>query len=455
VRLRSLSVKLTLAFLLVGLTGAVLVALLVRNLTQTAFDQFVVDRDQQALANTLEQFFVLRGGWDGVDTLIDNISRRPGPGNDPRRDPRRLMDRFTLVDKNGVVLLSGVPERVGTLFPQADLNTALALKVNNETIGWLSRDAGNRTLAISGPEGIFLERVNSAIVLSALAAVALALILGGLLAYTLTRSMRELREAVDEIARGRLGAQVKVRSNDELGDLAASFNRMSADLARATEARRQMTADVAHDLRTPLSVLSGYAEALSDGKLSGTPEIYSVLYQETQYLRRLVDDLRLLSLADAGELLLNLQPVLVRPLLEQAAVRHSLAVGANRVSLTVEAGEPLPPVIADPERLSQILDNLIANALRYTPTGGGIQLAAGEVPGFVQIQVRDTGSGIDPQDLPYIFDRLYRSDKSRHSNGESGLGLAITKSLVEAMHGEIVVDSQMGVGTTFTLRLPG
>jgi signal transduction histidine kinase len=303
------------------------------------------------------------------------------------------------------------------------------------------------------PEGRFLRTVTLASLFSALVAVALALALGGLLAVTLTRSLRELTEATIEIARGKLGRQVKVRSNDELGDLAASFNQMSHDLARATHARRQMTADIAHDLRSPLSVLSGYAEALSDGKLPGTPEIYGILHQETRRLSRMVDDLRTLSLADGGDLPLVRQAISPQVILERAAARHAVAAAQKEIRLDVDAAPGLPALTVDVERMAQVFDNLILNAFRYTPPNGKVSLRASRAAGKTCLQVQDTGSGIAPEDLPHLFDRFYRGDKSRQASGETGLGLAIAKSIVEAHGGTIAVESASGAGAIFTITI--
>jgi signal transduction histidine kinase len=214
-----------------------------------------------------------------------------------------------------------------------------------------------------------------------------------------------------------------------------------------------MTADVAHDLRSPISVISGYAEALSEGKLPGTPETYSILYQETRHLSRLVDDLRVLSLADAGELPLLRQVVDLQELVKRVAARHAVAAQQNNLSLRVEIEEGLPSVSLDVERMAQVLDNLILNAFRYTPPGGEIVLAAKKDNGKVQLQVRDNGAGIASDDLPFIFERFYRGDKSRQQNGESGLGLAIAKSIVIAHGGSITAVSAPNQGATFTITL--
>jgi two-component system sensor histidine kinase BaeS len=422
--------------------------------TQTAFTQFIQNRDQQFVANSLVQYYLTNGSWAGVtEDFIAIVNATPLP-QDARRDFRRELGRYTLVGQDHTVAFSVDPNRIGQPVSNQDLDRAIPLLVNNTTVGWLFTAPLPRDLTPNSPEGLFIRSVDRASMISALVAVTLALTLGGLLAFTMTRSLRELTEATVEIAKGKLGLQVKVRSKDEIGELATSFNQMSLGLARATQARRQMTADIAHDLRTPLSVIAGYAEALGDGKLPGTPEIYGILHQETQYLSRLVEDLRTLSLADAGELPLTLQIAQPRSILDQVAARYAVAAEGNGVSLRVEKGQELPNVNIDVERIAQVFDNLVTNALRHTPEGGEIVLAARAEDGTVQLQVRDNGSGVAPEDLPYLFDRFYRGDKSRQASGESGLGLAIAKSIIEAHGGTISVESVLGQGAAFTILLP-
>ena len=256
------------------------------------------------------------------------------------------------------------------------------------------------------------------------------------------------------MAAGELGIQVPVRTNDEVGELADSFNQMSSDLAQATRARRQMTADIAHDLRTPLSVILGYTEALSDGKLEGAPETYEVMYKEAQHLSHLIDDLRLLSLADTGELPLNRRPVAPQDLLERTSASHQPQAASKAIDLLVDAAPSLPKINVDPERLAQVLNNLVSNALRHTPEGGQIILSAEQRDNHILLKVMDTGSGIPAEDLPYIFNRFYRGDQARRQTGESGLGLAIARSIIQAHGGTITVDSTVDVGSTFTIMLP-
>ncbi|MCS7039817.1 MAG: HAMP domain-containing histidine kinase, partial [Caldilineales bacterium] len=309
--------------------------------------------------------------------------------------------------------------------------------------------------AAATPESVFLQRFRQAIVLGAAGAILAALVLGAVLARGIVRPIRQLTAATAAVAQGQLGHQVDVQADDEIGELAAAFNRMSADLARASHLRRQMTADIAHDLRTPLTVLLGYTEALAEGKLKGNPQIFAVMHSEAQHLQRLVEDLRILSLADAGELRIERQPVSPRDLLERALAVHQAAATEAGLTMHLEADAALPTIHVDPERMMQVLNNLVTNAIRFTPAGGRITLAAAADTDRVYLRVSDTGVGIPAADLPYVFERFYRGDKARHTaTGESGLGLAIARSLVEAHGGTIAVASEEGKGTTFTITLP-
>jgi len=276
------------------------------------------------------------------------------------------------------------------------------------------------------------------------------------------------------MARGKLDQRVTVRSRDEIGELATSFNQMSADLGHASQLRKQMTADLAHDLRTPLSILLGYTEGLQDGRLNGSSTLYTIMHGEVQHLQRLVEDLRVLSLADAGELPLSRRAVDPSALLERTGLAYIDTAELQGITLRVEAGEAQPSITVDTDRMTQVLNNLVSNALRYTPEGGAITLRARtedrglrtEPAGSqasilspqssVLITVEDTGSGIEAEDLPFIFDRFYRADQSRQrvDSNASGLGLAIAKAIVEAHGGTLAVESRPQVGTTFTITLP-
>jgi signal transduction histidine kinase len=330
----------------------------------------------------------------------------------------------------------------------------LPVEVDGNVVGYIQfAQRPGMSEARESPEARFLAEVDRAILLSAGAATLLALILGAILASTISRPIQELTAATKVLSGGDLGHQVPVRTKDEIGELANSFNRMSADLAHSNQLRRQMTADIAHDLRTPLSVITGYSEALADGKLPGTPETFEAMHIQAQHLNRLIEDLRTLSLADAGQLSLMQRPVEPRGLLEHTALAYLPVAESRGITLVVEGGD-VPPVMVDPDRLLQVLGNLVSNALRHTGTGGRVALSAVRSNGQVLLRVQDTGPGIPTEDLPYIFDRFYRGDKSRSSDGASGLGLAIARSLVEAHGGRITVENVPGGGAQFSVSLP-
>jgi signal transduction histidine kinase len=304
-------------------------------------------------------------------------------------------------------------------------------------------------------ETLFLQRTNQALLFAILGALVVALVMGILLARTLTGPLQALTQAAHSITRGQLEQQVKVRSNDEIGQLASAFNRMSQEVARVNQLRRQMTADIAHDLRTPLTVISGYIESMRDGVFKPTPQRLSLIYSEIERLQNLVGDLRMLSLADAGELSLNPQRIPPKTLLDRAANLFQHKADQQNVVIYVNASDDLPEIYVDEARMMQILGNLISNALRYTPSEGEVTLSAELSGSTVGICVQDTGEGIAAEELPNIFDRFHRTDSSRHSeSGESGLGLAIVKALVELHGGSTSAESTPGKGTAIYLLFP-
>ncbi|MBN1538354.1 MAG: HAMP domain-containing histidine kinase [Anaerolineales bacterium] len=456
--MNSLVVKLTLAFLLVGLIGAFLVALFVNQHTQTQFNQLILDQNQQDLINNITSYYQTNNSWEGIETVFrpsfDNL--HPNPDTSPNPETygplgvRRT--QFTLVSAEGEVIFGNFRGKNEGEITATEYEQGMPIKVDDETIAWLLFNPVFDRWRPGTPEGNFLINVNRATLYSAAGAAIVALLLGGILAFTMTRSLRELTTATQVIAQGELGHQVKVRSKDEIGTLADSFNQMSTELARSNNLRRQMTADIAHDLRTPLSVILGYSEALNDGKFTGSSEIFSIIHTEATHLGHLVDDLKTLSLADAGELPLTRQEVSPLNLLKYTATAYQIQAEKHDIGIKVDAAPDLPSIYVDVERMSQVLGNLVSNALRYTPKEGEIVLSALSQDGKVKLQVTDNGSGISPESIPYIFERSFRGDTARvQQSGEAGLGLAISKSLVEAHGGVITVKSELDKGTTFTI----
>ena len=464
--MRSLTLKLTLAFLCVGVIGVVTFALLVGLRTRTEFDRYLSARDQSALVDTLRDYYAARGSWDGITRTLSSHS------------PTSYFNRgAVLANASQKVVLGNRAHPPGQRMSPADLNNSTPITVDEQLAGYVlftPRDdqpgnAPGNSPALSQDdqppdtpgaplEDDLLERVASAALTSAALTALLALLVGGHLARTLTPHHAELTTATKAMAAGHLDQRVRVHGRDEIGLLAAAFNQMSADLARASQLRQQMTADLAHDLRTPLTILRGYTEGLKEQRLRGTPVIYGVMHDEVTHLQRLVEDLRTLSLADAGELPLNRRAVDPKALLERTGLAYIVAAEQQAVVLSVDAGEGLPSIAVDTDRMTQVLNNLVSNALRHTK-GGQIVLSAQAEGSRVCLRVSDTGTGIAPEHLPFIFDRFYRADPSRQrgegaDDGASGLGLAIAKAIVEAHGGSIGVESTPKRGTTFSVCLP-
>lgn len=442
--MRSLTVKLVLGFTLVSLVGIALVAIMAAQFTGNQFRQFFENQNRDALIADLEEYYQQNGSWQGLDRVAKSQAfvQKYGWG-------------FVVVDSGGRVILQ-VPDagqQPWRFRPDVQVEKGIPIIVDGQRVGTYF-NLGIR-FDPRVPLTTQIRRLYSSLVLASVGAVIASILLGVLLARSLTRTLRELTNATQKVARGDLEQQVPVRSKDELGELAVSFNQMSSDLVKSRDLRRQMTADIAHELRTPLTVVLGHTEALSEGQLPPDPETFDIIFDETKRLNRLVDDLRTLSLSDAGELHLNQQQISPRELLDRAAAARKQEARGNEIQLQIEAAENLPEVYVDADRMTQVLVNLLDNALRYTPAGGQISLTTRSAAGGVELIVKDNGPGIPDEDLQHLFERFYRGDKSRQrEEGGSGLGLAIAKSLVESQGGQIIVESMPGEGAKFIIRLP-
>jgi two-component system sensor histidine kinase BaeS len=441
--------KLTLAFLLVSLIAIGLAAIFVWATTSTEFNKYLVDQRQEEFITIVTEYYQNHGNWAGVDAALRSQGLLP-PFTQPGSPPPAPQP-FALVDQNRVVIISSGENQVGQRIKTGVLEKGIGIEINGLVVGTVLTTGQVPTR--STIENKYLASVNQSLLVAALGGALIALLLGILLARSFTHPLRDLTTATHAMAQGNLEQQVPVRSADELGELVQAFNQMSADLARANQSRHQMTADIAHDLRNPLTVIGGYLESLQDGILKPTPERFRTMQAEVQHLQRLVNDLRTLSLADAGELTLRRQPVAPSELLARVATVYLHQAEQQKINLKVEVEPALPEISLDPERMEQVLGNLVSNALRYTPEGGEIRLSAKQVEGNLVAGVTDNGSGISPEILPHIFERSYRGDSSRSGN-ESGLGLAIAKSIVELHGGSLQVESKLGEGSQFIIEIP-
>jgi two-component system OmpR family sensor kinase len=447
-------VRISLAFdavVLLGVAAIVLASLLVSN--PGLRQRFVASElsASDGLVSQLADYYQTHGNWDGVETMLAGAQ-----GALPRGPGDRLI--LLLADGQGQIIHPGWDPQVGHPLSQAERADALPIQVpGGETVGYLRVVRAPEPRSGPPPQQFLLGLLSRSLLLVAAIGGALGILFGVLASRSLTAPLSRLAEAAQAIGARDLSRRVEVGGSDEVREVAQAFNEMAAALEGAETLRRNLLADVAHELRTPLSVLQGNLRAILDDVYALDKGEVARLYDETRLLSRLVNDLHALAQAEAGHLTLNRQPMQLAELVRSTAAAFGAAADAKGVTLNWQIPADLPPVMADPARLTQVLHNLLDNALRHTPAGGSIALRAGCDDGDVWLAVQDSGEGIAAEDLPHVFDRFYRADPARsRATGGAGLGLAIVQAIVEAHGGRVSAASQgvAGQGSTFTLRLP-
>ncbi|MCB8949914.1 MAG: HAMP domain-containing protein [Ardenticatenaceae bacterium] len=443
---RSLWFRLMGAFAVVIILMLIIVSTVVSDVTARAFSQYLSQRNETIRAV--------------LPTLVE--------------DPQTLEDAEIIVTENEIIIRRTVP-RLATPVPpefpdfpnidfeppeieeappevvlEPDLETAVTEEVISVPLLEVLMPSSPESLGLS-----FLYEVRRAAQTAVIVAGVVSLVLGTIIFWQITRPLSQMRRASQALAAGEPAVRVPVRSQDELGKVAEAFNQMASQISEQEQLRRQMVADVAHELRTPLTVMQANLEAMLDGLLEPNPDELQELNDEVHRLSRLIDDLRLLSLADSGQLSLSLQKVDVRAVTATVVARLAPLAETNGVRLVDDA--PAQPLFihADADRIQQALTNLVANGIRHTPNGGRVRVTAVHEKNIVHLSVIDSGPGIPQADLPYVFDRFWRGDKSRsrHSGG-SGLGLAIVKQIAELHQGQVSVMSPSNSGAIFTISLP-
>ncbi len=466
----SLRFRVLVALILVIVVAVGVVAFLASRATTGEFQRYV-ERGGMMRHRRFEMFlaghYMRNRSWSGAQMLVEQMGQITG-------------DRIVLADEGGRIVADSENVLVGQTVSQ-DWAGPIALIVHRGVpVGAVYADPLGP--ADDPQREAFLVAINRALLLAAVVAGLAAVLLTVGLSRRILRPVETLTAAARRMEKGDLSQRVEVQSNDEIGELARAFNAMADGLARLEELRRNVVTDVAHELRTPLSNIQGYLEALQDGVVEPERRIVDSLYEEAMLLNRLVDDLQELALAEAGQLRLERRPVAPADLVNRAMEATRAHAAADGIALQADVPEDLPLVDVDAQRIGQVLGNLLSNAMTHTPSGGEVVVAARRcpepfVPGHrtgpygtvpkdqglvegvreseVEVSVSDTGEGILPEHLPYIFERFYRADKSRsRATGGTGLGLAIAKQLVEAHGGRITIESQVGQGTTFTFTLP-
>ncbi len=460
--MRSLALKLGGALVLVALIAVAVMALLTNLNTSREFRTYVDANPAfvETVSRTMAVVYIQnRGDWTGINDILPQLLAFEG-------------DRLVVADAGGTIIGDTGGLLIGQSVGQSGLTGGHSIQTSmmgfqggvggggmpGQTIGqfFYIGQAGGALDA----EQNFLNQTNRWLWLSGGIAALLAIGLAIVLATQLIRPLRALNSGAKEIATGNLAHRVEVKSRDETGRLADSFNAMAGSLQKSEEGRKRLLADVAHELRTPLTIINGTVDAMMDGVMPFDEHQLKVIKGETVVLTRLISDLRDLSLAEAGKLKLELSTIDWADLIQRKLDQFRPLAEAKNITLAFDSMENLPPVSADWVRLEQVLANLLSNALRHTPDGGRITvtLRSSELEGkpAVTAAVADTGEGMAATQLAHIFDRFYRIEDSRtrvEGNG-AGLGLAIVKQMVTAHGGKVDVESEPGRGSTFYVTLP-
>lgn len=454
--MNSLLFRLTVAFVLIVSVIVALVILAINHSVDNSFRTYLTRnsavQNHSMLIRELENHYALTGSWQGVQ----NVSL-PGQGNQHGRGQGHNEDhgaQLLVTDNDFRIIAATSTDLIGEKLNGSLQSGTVPLTVDGQTVGYFLRQSQSNEL-IALTETTFLDEIRHALMWAAIAALIGALLLGILFAWWLIRPLYRLRMTAHQVADGQLGMQAPVGGAKEIQEVALAFNHMSTSLADSEATRKRMMSDIAHELRTPLSVMRGQLEGMMDGIVAADTQHIGTVYNQTLHLARLVADLWTLTRAEAKILPLEQSQTDISILVSNVGQEFMpLAQDAN-IRLVIEANSESPIIQVDQGRIRQVLSNLMVNALRHTPEGGHIAISTQQNGSGVSICVADTGEGLSTEDQEHIFERFFRSDRSRQSSkGGAGLGLAIARELIVLHGGDIVVDSKIGEGSRFTITLP-
>jgi len=414
----------------------------------------------QEIATSLEEYYQVNQTWQGAEALLGIsganagiMGHGRGAGSGQGMMGNMMNQRLRLANAEGRILYDSSTAQVEGSLSVEEVSNTIQLKNDGVIVGYLLPESA--MVYSAADEQFLLSRLTRAALIAGLLGAGLSLLLAFFLAYQLMRPVRALTRAAKMVEKGDFSQRVPVHGNDELAQLSTTFNNMADSLQKSQESRRAMTADIAHELRTPLAVQMAHLEALQDGIYPLTPENLEPILEQNQMLNHLVEDLRTLTLADAGQLKLDLVTTDIQSLVERVVVRFKPQAASRQVDLQMTIPPGNSSVMVDPARIEQILNNLLSNALRYTPDGGKIEIVLKADGKKLLVSVHDNGPGISKEALPYIFERFYRADRSRsRSEGGSGLGLAIALQIAALHGGKLTAGNDPQGGAIFTLSLP-
>jgi signal transduction histidine kinase len=462
----SITTRLILSFLTIIILTLVLFIVVTNRVVYNRFADLVIRSGtnfSKRVVPILEQYYQANGSWDGVENLVFDTpgNREGGFGRFRQENGNMIMpglmitaqdERFLLIDGDEIIFDTN-PDGIFINNPENLTKFGSPVIVNGKQVGTFL--VASMMGILNESQNIYLARVNRTLIWVGAIAILLVFLVAIWQSKSIIQPLREMAVASRLLAKGDYNQRVQVQRNDELGDMSKSFNLMATELAQQAALRRQLMADVAHELRTPLSVLRIDLESMEDGLMEASPENVRSLQSEVSYLSNLVDDLRMLSMADAGDLRFEKSPVELNSLVRDMVERQQFAARDRKIDLISSLLEKEIYVFGDSQRLSQVLVNLLSNAIQHTPPDNQIFITTEMSDKNAIVKVKNLGAWIPGDELERIFDRFYRLDRSRNRNqGGSGLGLSIARSLIEAHGGKIWAESEEGQSTTFTFKLP-
>lgn len=451
--------KLILSYVLISLLTAGLIYVFTYITSEQRVASLTREYQTQEMVHEVVDWFSVEQSWEGFADYFKSLHPPPAitdavPNLESLGSDDKHFKQHGLITDEGYALLRYLQYQPGDLVPKAYWVDATPVTYDGDNIAWIIQpDVVG--LSLTSEMKVFLDNILEVLLMAVVIAVFISLFMGIGLAKVTLSSVKSLHKATSAIANGDLKQQVPISGNDEITDLAQSFNKMSQQLSRADKQRRQLTADITHDLGTPLQVISGYVEMAQQDDFQLNSENIEIISDELGHIKRLLTDLSLLAETDARTLVLNLEKTEIVPLLERVIRLFKKGCNEKQISLHLHSKERLPTLELDTERMVQVLSNLISNAMRYTTEGGCIRIETECDDKNLLIKVIDDGSGIHRNDLPFLFDRFYQADRCRNDmSGKMGLGLSISKGLIEMQHGRIYAESDGVQGSCFVLTFP-
>ncbi|WP_413282411.1 sensor histidine kinase [Vibrio sp. MA40-2] len=450
----SIRYKLMGTYLLISVITALTIYLLTYYTSEQRVAKLTLEYQVTEMVREIRRWYATEESWDGFEIYFKAL--HPPKNTNHNQDNVRTQPtkKAGIVTAQGTALLEYKSFQIGDVIPQAFLARAQAVKYNGDIIAWVIPPEATG-INLNSQLQVFLDNILDVLLISIAISIVVSLVMGGIIANFALRPIDSLINASSAIASGNLNQKVNSYPNDEIGDLADSFNQMSNELAISDQRRKQLTADITHDLGTPVQVISGYIEMAQDGAMALNPGRLNTITSELDHIQRLVKDLSTLAQSDAKALSFYPEMSSITELVDKVVQAHQVSCKDKGIHLIASCQDPLPNIEIDPERMTQVLGNLINNATRYVSTGGQIEVLAYTEQTELVIEVIDTGCGISNESLPFIFDRFYRANASRSSkSGKMGLGLSICKALIEMHQGKIRVESDGQSYSRFIIRLP-